>query len=96
MNDAYKKAANKPAAIFSLQISRNKHVMMRFTEHADTKGIHAVSVSLDLAMLLGFRTRTEYVMNDKDNVVADGPIHLNALFGSVCIATSWNMSLWEM
>jgi len=45
------------------------HVMMRFTEHADAKGIHAVSFSLDLAMLLRFRTRTEYAMNDEDNVL---------------------------
>jgi len=57
--------------MFSFQISRNKHVVMRFTEHAETKGIRAVSFSLDLAMLLGFRTRTKYLMNVKDNVVAD-------------------------
>jgi len=85
MNDAYKKAANEPAVIFSFQILRNKHVMMHFTEHADTKGIHAVCFSLDLAMLLGFGTRTEYPMNDKDFVVADDPIHLNALVGSVFV-----------
>jgi len=59
--------------------------MMRFTEHADAKGIHAVSFSLDLAMLLEFRTRTEYAMNDEDNVIADDLIHLNALVGSVFV-----------
>ena len=80
-----KKAANEPAAMFSFQISRNKHVVMRFTEHAETKGIRAVSFSLDLAMLLGFRTRTKYLMNVKDNVVADDPLHLNALVGSVFV-----------
>jgi len=58
---------------------------MRFTEHAETKGISAVSFSLDLAMLLGFQTRTEYPMNGKDNVVADDSIHLNALVGSVFV-----------
>ena len=89
-----KKTANEPAAIFSFQISRNKHVMMRFTE---LKGIHAVSFSLDLAMLLGFQTRVEYPMNDRDNVVAENPLHLNALVGSVFVyCVYWNTCLWEM
>jgi len=85
MNDAYKKAPNEAAAIFNFQISRNKHVMMRFTEHAESKGIHAVSFSLDLAMLLGFQTRVEYPLNVKDNLIAEKPLHLNILVGSVFV-----------
>ena len=84
MNDAYKKASNEATAIFSFQISRNKHVMMRFTEHTESKGIQ-VSFSLDLAMLLGFQTRTEYPLNDKDNLIAENPLHLNTLVGSVFV-----------
>jgi len=36
-------------------------------------------------MLLGFQTRVEYPMNDSDNVVAENPLHLNALVGSVFV-----------